>query len=50
MAGGYGNREIAGTLFLAEGTVKNYVSDILSKLGARVQTQAVLKAITRCPI
>lgn len=47
MAGGYGNREIARTLFLAEGTVKNYVSDILGKLDARDRTQAVLKAISR---
>ena len=46
MAGGYSNREIAGSLHLAEGTVKNYVSDILVKLGARDRTQAVLKAIT----
>lgn len=45
MAGGYSNREIAGMLFLAEGTVKNYVSDILVKLEARDRTQAVLKAI-----
>lgn len=47
MAGGYGNREIARTLFLAEGTVKNYVSDLLAKLDARDRTQAVLKAISR---
>lgn len=47
MAGGYANREIARTLFLAEGTVKNYVSELLAKLGARDRTQAVLKAITR---
>lgn len=47
MAGGYGNREIARAVFLAEGTVKNYVSDILAKLEARDRTQAVLKAITR---
>ena len=33
-------------MFLAEGTVKNYVSDILAKLDARDRTQAVLKAIT----
>lgn len=45
MAGGYANREIARMLFLAEGTVKNYVSDILLKLAARDRTQAVLKAI-----
>lgn len=47
MAGGYANREIARALFLAEGTIKNYVSDILAKLDARDRTQAVLKAITR---
>jgi DNA-binding NarL/FixJ family response regulator len=46
MAGGYSNKEIARSLFLAEGTVKNYVSDILEKLGARDRTRAVLKAIT----
>lgn len=46
MAGGYSNREIAGSLFLAEGTVKNYVSEILAKLGSRDRTRAVLKAIT----
>ena len=46
IAGGYSNREIARSLFLAEGTVKNYVSDILDKLGTRDRTRAVLKAIT----
>ena len=46
VAGGYSNKEIARTLFLAEGTVKNYVSDILDKLGTRDRTRAVLKAIT----
>lgn len=46
MAGGYSNKEIARSLFLAEGTVKNYVSEILEKLGARDRTRAVLKAIT----
>jgi DNA-binding NarL/FixJ family response regulator len=46
MAGGYSNREIARSLFLAEGTVKNYVSDILMKLEARDRTRAVLKAIS----
>jgi len=45
MAGGYANREIAGMLFLAEGTVKNYVSGILEKLAVRDRTQAVLRAI-----
>jgi len=47
LAGGYSNREIAKTIFLAEGTVKNYVSDILAKLGTRDRTRAVLKAITQ---
>lgn len=46
LAGGYSNREIARTIFLAEGTVKNYVSDILTKLETRDRTRAVLKAIT----
>lgn len=46
MAGGYSNREIATAMFLAEGTVKNYVSAILDKLATRDRTSAVLKAIT----
>ena len=46
LAGGYSNKEIARTVFLAEGTVKNYVSSILDKLGTRDRTRAVLKAIT----
>lgn len=46
LAGGYSNKEIARTIHLSEGTVKNYVSDILEKLGTRDRTRAVLKAIT----
>ena len=46
LAGGYSNKEIAKAVFLSEGTVKNYVSDILDKLGTRDRTRAVLKAIT----
>ena len=46
LAGGYSNKEIARGLFLAEGTVKNYVSTLLDKLGTRDRTRAVLKAIT----
>ena len=45
MAGGYSNREISGTLGIAEGTVKNHASSVLSKLGVRDRTRAVLKAL-----
>jgi DNA-binding NarL/FixJ family response regulator len=45
MTGGYSNREIAVALDISEGTVKNHVSNILSKLGVRDRTRAVLKAI-----
>lgn len=45
MAGGYNNREIADALGIAEGTVKNYVSNILAKMGVRDRTRAVLKAL-----
>lgn len=44
MAGGYSNKEVASALNVAEGTVKNHVSNILSKLGVRDRTRAVLKA------
>jgi two-component system response regulator DevR len=44
VAEGLSNREIAGRLFLAEKTVKNYVSGILSKLGMQRRTQAALFA------
>ena len=45
MAGGHSNKEIASSLFVAEGTVKNHVSNILSKIGVRDRTRAVLKAL-----
>lgn len=45
MAAGYSNREIGATLDVAEGTVKNHASSILSKMGVRDRTRAVLKAI-----
>lgn len=41
---GASNREIADKLFLAEGTVKNHVTNILGKLGVRDRTQAAIKA------
>ena len=44
LAEGSSNREIATGLFLAEGTVKNHVTNVLAKLGARDRTQAALRA------
>jgi DNA-binding NarL/FixJ family response regulator len=41
---GHSNREIAEYLHLSEGTVKNYVTTLLSKLGVRDRTQAALWA------
>ncbi|NRQ42804.1 response regulator transcription factor [Rheinheimera sp. YQF-2] len=45
MAAGYSNKEIAAALFKSEGTVKNQCSAILSKLGVRDRTRAVLLAL-----
>ena len=45
VAGGLTNREIAQTFSVADGTVKNQVSSILSKLAVHDRTLAVLKAI-----
>lgn len=45
VAGGYSNKEIARALGLVEGTVKNYMSEVLVKFDARDRTQAVLKAL-----
>ncbi len=44
VAEGQTNRQIAGTLFLAEKTVKNYVSNLLAKLGMERRTQAATYA------
>ncbi len=45
MAGGFSNKEIAASIFLADGTVKNHVSNILAKLNTRDRTRAVLIAL-----
>ena len=47
LVAGYSNKEIGRALFVAEGTVKNHVSNILYKLGVRDRTRAVLKALER---
>jgi DNA-binding NarL/FixJ family response regulator len=44
LAGGKSNKEIAAALNLAEGTVKNHMTNILGKMGALDRTQAALKA------
>jgi len=45
LASGLSNSDIAQTLFLSEGTIKNYVSMIFSKLGVSDRTQAAILAI-----
>lgn len=44
LAEGLSNKEIGHKLSLAEGTVKNYVTNLLGKIGARDRTQAALRA------
>lgn len=44
VAQGVTNKEIARTLNISEGTVKNHISSILSRLGLRDRTQAALYA------
>ncbi|CAH9053228.1 Transcriptional regulatory protein LnrK [Pseudoalteromonas holothuriae] len=45
MVSGLSNKEIAAKIFKAEGTVRNHVSNILSKLEVRDRTQAILKTL-----
>ena len=42
---GYTNKEIAGRLYLSEGTVRNYISSILRKLELRDRTQLAIWAV-----
>jgi two-component system response regulator DesR len=44
---GASNAEIAARLFLAEGTVRNYLSSAMAKLGARNRTEAAKTARSR---
>src|SRR5688572_3874832 len=45
IADGLTNRQIAAQMFLAEKTVKNYVSSLLAKLGLERRTQAAILAV-----
>lgn len=47
IAKGYGNRQIATTLHLAEGTVKNHVSRIMQKLHANTRTELAVRVLAR---
>lgn len=48
IAEGLNNKEIADKLFLSEGTVRNYISIILSKLNLRDRTQLAIYYLNNC--
>ncbi|MCY7368384.1 MAG: response regulator transcription factor [Chamaesiphon sp.] len=50
IAAGSNNREIAGQLYISEGTVKNHVTNILTRLNVRDRTQAAILAKTHLTI
>jgi DNA-binding NarL/FixJ family response regulator len=47
LAQGYSNAEIAARMLLSEGTVRNYLSTVFSKLGVSDRTQAAILALKR---
>ena len=47
LAAGKSNKQIAAAVFLAEGTVKNYVSRIMEKLHASSRIELAMRAVTR---
>ena len=47
VAQGKSNRDIADQIFLAEGTVKNYVSRMMEKLGVTSRTELAVRALRR---
>ena len=48
IADGMTNAEVAGALFMSEGTVRNHISSILAKLGLRNRTQIAVYYYRRC--
>ena len=49
LADGMTNRQIASRLYLAEKTIKNYVTSILSKMGMARRTEAAVYAARHLP-
>ena len=47
LAAGKSNKQIAAAVFLAEGTVKNYVSRIMEKLHASSRIELAMRAVSR---